>query len=424
VNLRFDSNASRRQGVEAEVSAFLKDTPTLDASEAQDVIVFQDGASGSYYIKCNIAGSNVSALCDLDARLVPEATKTFRANRALLTEHGTYKRMRADAAKGREFNDIVVEYNKSYTPDHPLKVWGGQHRAKAISDAFEASGISRYHGFRVFFLLDQKQRSELALFSNTNIRVSEDLFDRLIEDTLVYGKIRDWCWETGLLARGEDFPDSRGGSELITVKLARSFIVNYFTGITAGEGTSADAVDKSFYSPALCESGGPDLDPQYARLLEEKGDKVWDDAGLKTAAAAFASLHEAQRRAASSTPSLNRKGFRNKALVESVLAGWAFVAGLLSKYPDRQSNHYAVPPAKKDIPDPLNAKVMSEFKHDSDPPTYRGLGTRSSTQDRTRMAQVFLARSLHPRTPLSKKLLREAVSTVVGLQSLSRGYAK
>jgi hypothetical protein len=40
------------------------------------------------------------------------------------------------------------------------------------------------------------------------------------------------------------------------------------------------------------------------------------------------------------------------------------------------------------------------------------------------MAQVFLARTLTPKTPLSKTLIRQAVSTVVGLVSLRKGYTK
>ncbi len=76
------------------------------------------------------------------------------------------------------------------------------------------------------------------------------------------------------------------------------------------------------------------------------------------------------------------------------------------------------------IPDPLNAVEMSKFKHDLDPPTYRGLGTRSSLKDRQRIAQLFLAKSLHESCTLDKKFLIEAVSTVVGLLSLKKSYIK
>jgi hypothetical protein len=277
MNLRFDSNAVYSPSIEAEVATFYREVPTLESNTGQDGVIFQDGANGSYYTKCCIAASEASRLCDINARLVPEAAKTFRANRVLLTENGTYRRMRADAEKGREFNDIVVEYNTTYTPAKPLKVWGGQHRVEAIREANERTGTSRHHGFRVYFALDKKQRSELALFSNTNIRVSDDLFDRLTEDTLYYGRIRDWCQETGLLPPGDDFPDSRGSSELITVRLARTFIVNFYAGVDKGSDIDAASLDACVYSPELCESGGPDPDPTYSRLLETRADAVWTD---------------------------------------------------------------------------------------------------------------------------------------------------
>jgi hypothetical protein len=88
----------------------------------------------------------------------------------------------------------------------------------------------------------------------------------------------------------------------------------------------------------------------------------------------------------------------------------------------RLQNHYRIPKTTAAIPDPLNAKEMSKFKHDSDPPTYRGLGTRSSLKDRQRIAQLFLAKSLHDNSMFDKKFLNGAVSTVVGLLSLSKGY--
>jgi hypothetical protein len=40
------------------------------------------------------------------------------------------------------------------------------------------------------------------------------------------------------------------------------------------------------------------------------------------------------------------------------------------------------------------------------------------------MAQVFLARSKEPEQTLTKKLLDQAVSQVVGLKVLERGYSR
>jgi hypothetical protein len=84
-------------------------------------------------------------LCDLNAKLDPSKPESYRANRQLLKKNHTYLKMVEDAKKGREFNDIIVEYNTSDEPDKPLKVWGGQHRISAISEA--ANQSNRYHGF-------------------------------------------------------------------------------------------------------------------------------------------------------------------------------------------------------------------------------------------------------------------------------------
>ena len=118
-----------------------------------------------------------------------------------------------------------------------------------------------------------------------------------------------------------------------------------------------------------------------------------------------------------------RKGFKNKALTASVLAGWSFVAGLLQSHPQRLNNLLQIPKATREFPDPINAKGMSTFHHDEDEATYRGLGTRSSMKDRQRMAQVFLAKSTSPDTCLDKGLLNKAVSQVRAIRSWQRGYS-
>ena len=135
--------------------------------------------------------------------------------------------MLSDAKEGREFNDIIVEYTKVILQRNPWKIWGGQHRVKAIQEAYREIGISRYHGFKNFFDLSKQQRTEIALISNTDIAVSNDLFDRLQEETLVGLKLRTWCYQVGLLKKDDDFPDQGSRSEKITVK-SRPNICNQF----------------------------------------------------------------------------------------------------------------------------------------------------------------------------------------------------
>lgn len=420
----FDADAENSSSVENSVLEFLGAVETRESKNKSPIIICQDGKSGSYYIRCSIPANVVCDLLDVSARLDPYSNVSFRANRELLLKHNTYKRMKRDGEAGREFSDIIVEHTKEYSPERPLKVWGGQHRSRAIQEAFQKTGVSRYHGFRVYFSLSKKQRTDLALVSNTNIAVSDDLFDRLQEETLVGTELREWCWKVGLLESDEDFPDRASTSEKISVRLARTFIVNFFLGKERGEQLQSDELDKNIYEPYLCESGA-ELDSEYDRVVDEYGSSLWNDAGLLDTGKAFAELHRTQRNTVKNSDKIkNLKGFRNKAFLPSVLSGWSFVAGLLQKYPKRLETHLQIPKTSRAIPDPLNAKGMSIYRHDKDSKTYRGLGTRSSLLDRHRMAQVFLAKSTEPNCALDHDLLDKAVSQVLLIKYLERGYYK
>jgi len=420
MQIQFDENATYDETVEASVRQFLSEIPTLETKQQMPVIVFQDGVNGSYYIKCSIPAREAATLSDLNARLDPNKAESFRANRELLLKNVTYLRMEKDAAAGREFNDIIVEYNLEYDPETPLKVWGGQHRINAIRQA--GRECNRFHGFRVYFNLTKEQRTEVALVSNTNISVSNDTFDRMIEETMFGDNLRKWCQQAGLLAEGENFPDAGSRAERITVKLARSFVVNFYLGKDVGEHLSSEELDRNVYEPYLVKTGVT-IDQHYREIMAKHD--ILSDEALLEAGKRFATLHRAQYRAVTAEGSKvkNRKAFRNKALVESILCGWSYVAGLLQWHPERLENHYRIPRTSSAIPDPLNAQEMSEFKHDSDPPTYRGLGTRSALKDMQRMAQLFLAKSREENVALDKSFMNKAVSQVVGLLALAKGYA-
>ena len=419
MNAVFDQYAAQDNTVTEAVRDFLSRIPSLEASQNNKIIIHQDGVERSYYIRCCLLSEAVSHLLDLDARLIPESQDSFRANRELLTTHKAFLRMSQDATSGREFNDIIVEYNTAYSPEKPLKVWGGQHRSKAIQIALKKD-VSRYHGFRVYFCLTKEQRSALALVSNTNINISNDLFDRQLEETLIGPYLRQWCERVGLLSQNEDLPDAGSRAERITTQAGRTFVVNFFLGKERGAKINDEQLDRNFYEPYLCQSGV--LDEHYSSIVATYGDNLWSDPSLEQAGKAFSELNKAQSEAIRGS-TINRKGFRTKALTLSVLPAWAYVSGLLQTHPARLHNHLALPKPAKSAPDPLNALEMSRYKHDEDPPTYRGLGNRSSMQDRQRMAQLFLARSLDPEATFERKLLDRAVSQLRGLRSLSKGYA-
>jgi hypothetical protein len=420
MDIVYDKSAAKNQEVEKTVRKFLESTDTLEKARNMPVYIFQDGVKKSYYIRCTITGKTMAGVISLDARLNPESGETFRDNREILETHNTFLRMRADAANEREFNDLIAEYITSYLREKPLKIWGGQHRSRAIIDAYQEKKVSRYHGFRVYFCLSKEQRTELALISNTSMSVSNDLFDRQLEETYMGPYLRRWCTRVGLLKQGEDFPDVGSHADKITTQGARSFIVNYFKGKQTGQQIIDADLDRNVYEPYLCQTG-IFLDEEYRQLTEKMGSNLWTDKGLIEAAKAFARLHKAQYDAIKKSK-INFRVFRMKAMVPSVLTAWSYVTGLLQAHPSRLAVHLTVPQPPKGVPDPLNAEEMSQFRYYQDLETYRGLGTRAIMKDRQRMAQVFLARSIDPEATLDKKLLNQAVNQFAALRFFKKGY--
>ena len=91
--------------------------------------------------------------------------------------------LQPDAINGRSFEDIVVEFDPSYRPDKPFKVFGGQHRVTAIGEALKAKR-NEQHGVRIYLGLTTEQRLEIAKANNTAIAVANDLLDRMQEEFL------------------------------------------------------------------------------------------------------------------------------------------------------------------------------------------------------------------------------------------------
>ncbi len=170
------------------------------------------------------------------------------------------------------------------------------------------------------------------------------------------------------------------------------------------------------------------LDLKYKEIMDTRD--ILKNEALIDAGKAFFALHHAQIEAVkiaskrADKKAYRKKEYRTKALTESVLCGWSFVAGLLQTHPERLANHYEVPKTdkRKDVIDPLNADGMAKYKHDNDKATYRGLATRSSPLERQRVAQLFLAKSTKPKTVLTTDFMDKAVSQVYGISMLARGY--
>lgn len=82
--------------------------------------------------------------------LDPQESEDYKLNREIYTDNYAYRLMESDALQGRSFEDLVVEYDTSYRADRPLKVFGGQHRIKAITEAVKKN-VSVMQGVRVYF---------------------------------------------------------------------------------------------------------------------------------------------------------------------------------------------------------------------------------------------------------------------------------
>jgi hypothetical protein len=356
---------------------FAKEFQPLEKPD--QLLELTDSRTGARYCECHIKGGKIVNLGTVDVPLDPEEQPDYRANREIMVNSSAYQTMIKDAKQKRSFSNIVTEYTKEFDPEHPLKIIGGQHRYEAIREALN-DGVDEYHGVKVYVGLDMKQRLDVQLISNTNIAISGDLFDRL-QETFQGPALRDWCQAAGLLESGQDFADryERGGP--ISVKMARTFITNYFRGMSV-DPKDFDLTDTS---PIVCPTGGPD--PEWEKLKADHP-KLWDDEKLLKAAKEFAALIDAQREAFKNQKKKKPKpDFPEKALNMAVMAAWAYVAGMLHPNAQRLSRHFSL--RNSTGKDPLNAAALVQGKHKSDEPNYRGLGYRTDPRERGRFVELF-----------------------------------
>jgi len=361
--------------VEEKVREFVAVFAPLEA-ETGELIVFVDRRTKAHYCECHVKASKFIAHSTTDVSLDPDEQGDYRANRDLVENHAAFERMKDDALKLRSFSNIVAEYNPEQNSEMPLGVIGGQHRTEAIREAL-ASGADEHHELKVYFQLDQEQRLDVQVISNTVIAVSGDLYDRMLE-TVKGPELRKWCHETGLLEQGEDFGDKahRGGS--ITVRLARTFIINFYEG----KKNNAPDFDTADTSPTIPAVG---VESSVWDELRRKKPSIWQDAELKEAGKQFADLIATQRKAFE-----NKKGssdYKEKALNIAIMAAWAYTAGFLSKNDARLKKHYGL--SAKTGGDPLNSSALAKGKHKTDPHNYRGLGTRTDAKERGRLVELF-----------------------------------
>jgi hypothetical protein len=176
----------------AAVSQFLSDFQPYEVKKGAKVCLYLDEKSGAFYLTCHLEASILTQHCDTEASLDgDEEDEIYKLNREITEDQAAYVQMEKDALNGRTFEDIVLEFDESYRPKKPLKVYGGQHRLRAISKAESTRGDT-LHGVRVYFGLSREQKVEIATVNNTAIAVPNDLLDRMREQ-LLGSELRDWC---------------------------------------------------------------------------------------------------------------------------------------------------------------------------------------------------------------------------------------
>lgn len=351
----------------------------FDPYEKKNITLMKDNRTKASYCECHVKASKLIKKGSIDVPLDPDEQPDYRANRDIVEDHVAYQKMIDDALGRRSFSNIVSEYNDTFDSELPLKIIGGQHRFLAIKKALE-SKVDEYHGIKVYFGLDMTQRLDVQLISNTNIAVSPDLLDRMYE-TVSGPELRDWCHKTGLLEKGEDFEGKKQRGKQITVRVARTFILNFYKG----QCINAEKFDTSKTAPILPKTGGVDTDWEQ---LKNDRPKLWNDKKLIEAGKNFAALIMNQRNYfKDKEDTITDFEYADKPTNYAVISAWAFVAGLLSKNSVRLKRHYKL--AEQKGHDPLNTAVLSLARHKSDPDNYRGLGNRTDPKERGRFVEIF-----------------------------------
>ena len=381
------------------VEAFLRKFAPYENSLNAPVVVHYDKKSQAFYVTCHLDGKTLSKYCDLEATLdkSDDDDIIYKLNREITEDKAAYKQMEADAREGRSFEDIVIEFDTSYHPQKPLKVYGGQHRIRAISKAFE-NGVSVQHGIRVYFGLSREQKVEIATVNNTSIAVPNDLLDRM-QEQMIGPDLRKWCQKVGLLLPGQDFSDRRD-PDIPTVRIARTLVTNYFMGL--------DASIDDFHQPVICTSG--EIDKNYEEIRKKID---WNDVNFIEMGKQFARLHQVQRERVRQRDYDNYAEFARKAFSYTVVAAWGYAAGLFQKKSEYLQTLYGLPDSVNEPGDPLQAKSLSEARLKGvDPDTYRGLGTRSNSRELGRMLEVFIVLATKAKKKvITKKLANAAIQS-------------
>ena len=396
--LKQDPSIKLDEETKKQIGKFFEEIPTFEKKINKPLVILEDKRINAFYTECHLLAEDLIKLMDLDPSIDPDNQEEFRSNRNFEPGNPDYFIMVEDAKRGRQSSDIIIEYNplKIYKhPEKPLKIFGGQHRCHAILEAFK-DNVNLCHGIRVYFNLNIEQRGNIAIVSNTNIHVSNDLRDRMSEQSLrPANKLRDWCYKVGLLdeKKKEDFGSKRS-QDILTVRLMRTFIINFYKS----KSEKGD-IDLKYLVPPLADTGGDDLD--YLNF-HKKMDFI-NDEELLQAGKEFVKLNNKQKEKGEGKSKI-------LALSLSIASSWSYTSGLLQRDKKRLEKFYKLPELSENS-DPLKYNILSHAKGDDDPPLYRGMITRYGEKERGRLLQIFLIYSKSSKNSITKEIADYAIKS-------------
>lgn len=376
---------------------FIKSVCTFENLNNISLVLMHDKKSAANYIICHIRAKKLAVLADLDAVLSPDDDEEYKLNRNIYLNESAYQSMKSDALLGRSFEDIVVEFDNSYHSNKPLKVFGGQHRITALSNAL-GDGVNELHGVRVYFNLSIEQRLEIAIVNNTSIAISNDLLERMQEEALG-SELRDWCQKVGILEPRNNFADRRTQSGIPTVRIVRTLIMNFY---------QAQKVNiESFYQPIIANANN------FKEYETIRNSIKWDDESLNEMGKQFSSLHKKQYSVVKNRDKNKSNEFAIKAMHPTVVAAWGYATGLFQSDKSKLKIHYSLPDKATKTKDPLNAEaLLNASLKGVDPDSYRGLGSRQGPQETGRMLEVFIVHAdKSPEHGISKELANAAIKS-------------
>lgn len=101
------------------IKNFREKIPLLEKKEGTPLIILKDAKANAVYSECHIYAKDLVKLSDANASIDPDLQEEFRANRELEPNNSYFVQMLEDAKEGRQFSDLVIDYNTTYEEKKP-----------------------------------------------------------------------------------------------------------------------------------------------------------------------------------------------------------------------------------------------------------------------------------------------------------------